>query len=73
VLRRADGPALWRHVRSDGSYLAANDPRILFGLGDTARSGVLEILWPDGRRERFRDPPVDRYTTLIEGRGEPVP
>jgi hypothetical protein len=73
VLKRRDGPALWRHVRGDGSYLSANDPRILFGLGDSGTAGPLEVLWPSGRRERFRDLAVDRYSTVTEGRGEAVP
>jgi hypothetical protein len=73
VLRREDAPALWRHVRGGGSYLSANDPRILFGLGDSAAAGPLEVVWPSGRRERFRDLAVDRYSTVMEGRGEAVP
>jgi hypothetical protein len=73
VLRRPDGHALWRRAHSDGSYCAANDPRVLFGLGDSRESGPVEVLWPDGRRERFADPPVDRYTTLIQGQGQALP
>jgi hypothetical protein len=72
VLRRAGAPPLWRRVRSDGSYLSANDPRIIFGLGATTSAGPLEVYWPDGRRERFKAPPVDRYVTLRQGAGEPM-
>ena len=36
-LVRKDGTSVKRWVRGDGSYLAANDPRVHFGLGkDTA-------------------------------------
>ena len=35
----ADGRTLWRRARSDGSYASANDPRVLFGLGDVGRRG----------------------------------
>jgi hypothetical protein len=73
VLRRSDGPALVRRAHSDGSYCSANDPRVLFGLGASASGGVLEVSWPDGRRERFRDVLAGRYTTLSEGRGEAMP
>ena len=73
VLRREGERPLSRRARSDGSYLSANDPRILFGLGQSVRPGVLDVRWPDGRRERFRDLGLDRYLTLRQGQGEPVP
>ena len=73
VLRRPHGPSLWRRVHTDGSYGSAGDPRILFGLGDQAEAGPVEVLWPDARRERFRGLPVDKYTTLVEGGGEALP
>jgi enediyne biosynthesis protein E4 len=70
VLRRPDGPALARRVHADGSYCSASDPRVVFGLGAGGAAGVMEVSWPDGRRERFRELPAGRYTTLAEGRGE---
>jgi hypothetical protein len=73
VLRREGERPLSRRARSDGSYLSANDPRILFGLGQSVRPGILDVRWPDGRRERFRDLGLDRYLTLRQGQGEPVP
>jgi hypothetical protein len=72
VLRREGERTLRRRARSDGSYLSANDPRVLFGLGQSARPGVLEVRWPDGRRERFRDLGVDRYVTVRQGQGERI-
>lgn len=71
VLRRGQ-PPLWRRVRSDGSYCSANDPRVLVGLGGKdAIEGVM-VQWPNGRRERWKAPPVGRYTTLRQGTGSPV-
>jgi hypothetical protein len=70
VLKREGERNLTRRAHTDGSYLSANDPRILFGLGASAREGVLEVRWPDGRRERFRGLGVDRYVTLTQGQGE---
>ena len=37
-IRRSGAPTLWRRVRADGSYLAANDPRVLVGLGGGSAS-----------------------------------
>ena len=60
----------WRRVRTAGSYASASDPRVLVGLGvETAIDGV-EVRWPSGETELFRDVPIDRYSTLARGRGE---
>ena len=48
------------------SYCSAQDPRLLFGLGGRDRVERLEIEWLGGRRQVFRDPPVDRYLHLVE-------
>ena len=66
---RANGPTLFRRARADGSYASANDPRVLVGLGDTARIDKVRVEWPGGIAEEWTDVPVDRYTTLKEGDG----
>jgi hypothetical protein len=68
-VKRKGAPPLWRRVHSDGSYLSANDPRLLIGLGDSPEIESLAVHWPDGRDERFRVPALKRYTTLVEGTG----
>ena len=68
-VRRKDRPPIWRRVRADGSYLSANDPRILVGLGDAPQIESLDVHWPDGTTERFPKPPLRRYTTLVQGGG----
>jgi hypothetical protein len=69
-VKRPNGPTLWRRARADGSYASANDPRVLFGLGDTVTtSATVRVEWPDGRAEEWSAVPVDRYTTLREGEG----
>jgi hypothetical protein len=60
---------LWRRVRTDGSYLSANDPRVLAGLGSAIRVEAVRVRWPDGVVEEWKDPRVDQYTTLKEGTG----
>lgn len=71
-LELADGSFLVRRVQSDGSYLSASDPRILFGLAGRARPLHLDISWPDGTRERFPPPPTGAYATLRQGTGAPL-
>ena len=68
-IRRQGAQTLWRRVRADGSYLSANDPRILVGLGDAPRIDSLTVHWPDGRSEGFAAPPLRQYSTLVEGGG----
>jgi enediyne biosynthesis protein E4 len=66
-----DGPAagtLFR-VRSDGSYLAASDTRVLIGLGTHAGPAGLVVGWPDDTRERFAGVETGRYQTLRKGTG----
>ena len=68
-IRRPGLPTLWRRVRADGSYLSANDPRILVGLGEVPRIEGLTVHWPDGKHESFAIPPLRQYTTLVQGAG----
>jgi hypothetical protein len=68
---RADGPPLWRRVRSDGSYASANDSRVLVGLGDAPAVRGVRVVWPGGRVEEWSDVAIDAWTTLTEGTGSP--
>jgi hypothetical protein len=72
-IKRPGVPTLWRHVRADGSYLSANDPRVLVGLGDVTHIDSLVVHWPDGRNESFPAPSLRQYTTLVEGGGSKDP
>jgi len=53
-------------------YRAQSDWRAHFGLGN-GRASVLEVLWPDGNREAFRDLKPGQYQRIEAGRGEPLP
>jgi hypothetical protein len=59
---------LRRRVRTDGSYLSANDPRVLVGLGSATRIETARVRWPDGTVEEFKDLAVDKYTTVKSNR-----
>ncbi|HEV2275375.1 MAG TPA: CRTAC1 family protein [Acidobacteriaceae bacterium] len=56
-------------VISGGSFESSNDPRVHFGLGETARVDRVEIRWPDGLRQVVILPRVDRIFTIKEGEG----
>jgi hypothetical protein len=63
-LTRGDGVTLRRRSRTDGSYASANDPRVLFGLGDATGVARIRITWPNGATEERSDVPIDRWTTI---------
>jgi enediyne biosynthesis protein E4 len=54
-----------------GSFLSSHDPRIVLGLGSHRKVDWMEVKWPlpGGQVERFVDLPVDRYITIVEGKG----
>jgi enediyne biosynthesis protein E4 len=67
----ADGKTRSRFKSHGGSYLSSHDMREVLGLGTAARADWVEIKWPQpsGRVERVTDLPVDRYVTIVEGKG----
>ncbi len=67
-IRRKGAPTLWRRVRADGSYLSANDPRVLVGLGAASEVEALFVHWPNGASEQFPVPPLRKYTSLVQAK-----
>jgi hypothetical protein len=61
-----------RYKSNGGSYLSSHDMREVLGLGKTTKIDWVEIKWPlpSGRVERFTDVPIDRYVTIVEGKGK---
>ena len=58
-----------RTITRGGSYLASSDVRAHVGLGPCATVDRIEVAWPDGSRENFAVPGVDRVVTLLRGSG----
>jgi hypothetical protein len=67
----AGGIKRTRLKNSGGSYLSSHDPRMVLGVGSTSKIDWVEIKWPgpSTRVDRISDPPIDRYVTVIEGKG----
>jgi hypothetical protein len=63
----AGGASQWQEVRGGGSYISQNDLRVHFGLGAATRVDRLEVRWPNGLLEEWRDLPADRIHRLVEG------
>ncbi len=66
---RQGAPPLLRRVHVDGSYICANDPRVLVGLGTLESVERIRVEWPDGSREVFLGLDVDRYHVIRQGGG----
>ena len=56
-------------VISEGNFASSNDPRVHFGLGDTATVDDVEIRWPSETVEKIRTPAVDQSSVVHEGLG----
>ena len=56
-------------VRSGGSYLSQSDLRLHFGLGSAARIDLVEVRWPTGKVESFKDIAADKIYAIVEGKG----
>ena len=69
VTLEAGGRRQVRAVQWATSYLSYNDPRVHFGLGNRDRVDRLEVRWPGGRVEVYRNLKADRYLTIVEGEG----
>ena len=56
-----------RDVKAGSSYLSQSDLRAHFGLGAATRADRVEVRWPSGRVDGFRDLAADRGYRLREG------
>jgi hypothetical protein len=54
-----------QYASTAGSYLSASDKRIHFGLGNETTAS-LEIDWPSGTRQVFKDVKLDRFMEVTE-------
>ncbi len=67
-----DNQHLIRPVLRSYSYLASNDPRVHFGLGESTHVDSIAVTWADGSQEVFDGGPADREITITKGTGRAV-
>ncbi len=60
VIVEANGIKMIEDMIPTRGYLSAQDPRLNFGLGKADKAN-LEIRWPDGKVEQFKDVKADRF------------
>jgi hypothetical protein len=64
---RAAGISQIREIAGGGSYLSQSDLRAHFGLGPSTRAESVEVWWPSGLHQVFRDINADRFYVIEEG------
>ncbi len=50
-----------REIAGGGSYLSQSDLRANFGIAKAKRAEIVEITWPSGQRQTFRDVEADKF------------
>jgi hypothetical protein len=73
VILEADGKKQARFAKGGGSYLSANDPRHVFGLGQGKKFDKVTVTWPDLTEQTWENLDIDRYWRLVEGKKEAEP
>ena len=56
-------------VMSGSSYYSQNDLRLHFGLGGASKADLIEVLWPSGIKESFRDIEANQLLAIRETKG----
>ena len=54
---------------SGSSYYSQSDLRLHFGLGRAAAADAVEVAWPSGLKETFRDLPANHLFVIQETKG----
>ena len=65
----AGGRRQRQDVLSQSSFYSQNDTRLHFGLGSAESADLVEIVWPSGLKESYRNVKANRILTLKEGSG----
>jgi tetratricopeptide (TPR) repeat protein len=63
-----DGRTYMKQLTAGDGYQASNERVLTFGLGEAAQIDKLEVRWPSGWEQSWRDFPVDNEVLIVEGR-----
>jgi len=65
-VRTEEGKRYLRLCQTDGSYMSASDKRVHCGVG-SAKVVDIEVRWPSGQVDAYRQIPTNRIVSLTEG------
>jgi hypothetical protein len=66
----AGGISQIREIAGGGSYLSQSDLRANFGLGSATKIDFVEISWPSGAKQIFKDVSADQFWQIVEGNSQ---
>ena len=69
IFLKAGELTLYREIHSGSSYLSQNDLRSHFGIGKNTTIETLELQWPTGKKDIFRNIESNQVLTIKEGYG----
>jgi len=69
VTLETDGSRQTKFINTAGSYMASNDKRLIFGLGDEIIVKKIEVIWPSGKKDFFENIKTKKYYRILEGEG----
>ena len=67
IIVKAGGQTYLEELRAGEGFSAQNSSTIHLGLGAATQIESLEVHWPSGKKETFKNLPVDQLITLTEG------
>lgn len=70
ILRTADGNRVWREIHGSSGYMTVQPKQQHFGLGNHA-SAALEVVWPNGERQLFKNIAANQSVHIRYGDSEP--
>jgi hypothetical protein len=70
VILKIGGLTQTREIAGGGSYLSQSDLRAHFGLGEAVKADTIEIRWPSGLKQTFRDVAADKFYVIEEGKDQ---
>jgi len=59
-----------QEVRSGGGYISQSDLRLHFGLGSATQADTVEVRWPGGLKQSFRNVEANKSYVIEEGSEE---
>ncbi len=65
TLTLGNGKKMMRRSRTDASYVSANDPRIVYGLGKDSSVKKIEVKWFDGQVSSHDSLILNQYNEII--------
>jgi hypothetical protein len=65
-LTTPSGRTLYNHVTTSVGFMSSSDRRVHFGLGSEVVAASIEVQWPSGLRQMFKDVPSDQVLKITE-------